>query len=86
MRVAIEDQESPITYIDKFREYGLQVLDGGSSHIEIDFCPWCGKKLPESLRDNWFDELERLGIDPYGDAIPDEFGDERWYNEQNKQA
>ncbi len=26
--------------------YGLIVHDGGSSVIEIGFCPWCGTKLP----------------------------------------
>jgi hypothetical protein len=27
--------------------YGLMVHDGGSSVIEISFCPWCGAKLPK---------------------------------------
>jgi hypothetical protein len=27
--------------------YGLIVHDGGSSVVEIGFCPWCGSKLPE---------------------------------------
>ena len=27
--------------------YGLIIHDGGSSVIEISFCPWCGSKLPE---------------------------------------
>ena len=27
--------------------YGLVVHDGGSSFIEIQYCPWCGAKLPE---------------------------------------
>ena len=27
--------------------FGLIVHDGASSVIEITFCPWCGKKLPE---------------------------------------
>jgi hypothetical protein len=26
--------------------YGMIVHDGGSSVIEINFCPWCGSKLP----------------------------------------
>jgi hypothetical protein len=26
--------------------YGLMVHDGGSSAIEIAFCPWCGARLP----------------------------------------
>ena len=25
--------------------YGLIVHDGGSSFIEISFCPWCGSRL-----------------------------------------
>jgi hypothetical protein len=29
------------------RGYGLIVHDGGSSTVEIEFCPWCGSKLPE---------------------------------------
>jgi hypothetical protein len=28
--------------------YGLYVHDGGSSVIEILYCPWCGKKLLRS--------------------------------------
>jgi hypothetical protein len=26
--------------------YGLMIHDGGSSVVEISFCPWCGSKLP----------------------------------------
>lgn len=26
--------------------YGIIVHDGGSSVIEIAFCPWCGTRLP----------------------------------------
>ena len=51
-------------YSSRFREYGLIVHDGGSSSVGIRFCPWCGARLPESLRDRWFEELEALGIDP----------------------
>jgi hypothetical protein len=28
--------------------YGLLVHDGGSSVIEIQYCPWCGSKLPST--------------------------------------
>jgi hypothetical protein len=28
------------------RCYGLYVHDGGSSFVEIQFCPWCGARLP----------------------------------------
>ncbi|MCY8235342.1 DUF6980 family protein [Priestia endophytica] len=34
-----------ILFDDKHNDYGLIVHDGGSSTIEMYFCPWCGKKL-----------------------------------------
>jgi hypothetical protein len=67
-----------ITYIAKFREYGLVVHDGGSASVRIDYCPWCGSKLPDSQRDRWFEQMERLGIDPWSQDVPAEFEDERW--------
>jgi hypothetical protein len=39
-----------IHYSPRVREYGLIVHDGGSSSRHIRFCPWCGSRLPESLR------------------------------------
>jgi hypothetical protein len=77
--MAIESEEIPIVYTPKLREFGIRVLDGGTSTIELLYCPWCGRKLPESLRDRWFEELRKRGIDPSSDSIPDEFTDERWY-------
>lgn len=79
MERAVADPTIPLDYTPKLREYGVRVLDGGSSQLLIGFCPWCGQKLLESLRDEWFDALERLGVDPYGDEIPTEFTDDRWY-------
>jgi hypothetical protein len=79
MTDAISGPEIPIVYVREFREFGIRVLDGGSSFIELSFCPWCGQKLPKSLRDRWFDELERRGIDPATDEVPAEFTDDRWY-------
>ena len=34
-----------IIFSDKDNTYGLIIHDGGSSSIEIEFCPWCGSKL-----------------------------------------
>jgi hypothetical protein len=28
--------------------FGLPIHDGGSSHVVIRFCPWCGARLPEA--------------------------------------
>ena len=41
-----------VTYSPRWREYGLIVHDGGSSWVSIRFCPWCGSRLPESVRES----------------------------------
>ncbi|WP_419880834.1 DUF6980 family protein [Peribacillus sp. B-H-3] len=70
-----------IFYSSKFDEYGLIVHDGGSSCIDISFCPWCGTKLPLSKRELWFDTLERLGYeDPFEQDITEDFNSNKWYN------
>jgi hypothetical protein len=53
-----------VAYSLVFDEYGIVVHDGGKSYVRIDFCPWCGTRLPESKRDQWFEALEAMGIDP----------------------
>jgi hypothetical protein len=34
-----------IRFHKKTKDYGIPIHDGGSSFIEIEFCPWCGTKL-----------------------------------------
>jgi hypothetical protein len=68
-----------IRYAPELREYGLLIHDGGTSSLRILFCPWCGSRLPASLRDEWFAELERQGIDPWSDEVPIEFRSSAWW-------
>jgi len=71
-----------IKYEPKFDEYGLIIHDGGSSSISIQFCPWCGARLPESKRDRWFDELAALGFDdPTVQEIPEHYRTDAWHME-----
>ena len=49
-----------ILYVAKFREWGIPIPDGGTSFLELSFCPFCGAHLPPSLRDAWFDRAESL--------------------------
>jgi hypothetical protein len=53
MRTAVESEEISIDYAPKFREFGVRVLDGGTSGILLNVCPWCGMRLLSSLRDEW---------------------------------
>lgn len=67
-----------LVYVAPFQEYGIAVHDGGSSAVTIANCPWCGRRLPDSQRDRWFEELERLGVDPWSDDVPVEYRDGSW--------
>jgi hypothetical protein len=73
-----------IYYCDKFDEYGLIIHDGGTGFYLIHHCPWCGKELPLSKRDLWFDILERMGFDdPHEQEIPEDFNTSKWYLDLN---
>jgi hypothetical protein len=39
-----------IYYSKKLREYGIIIHDGGNAYAVVQFCPWCGVKLPEAKR------------------------------------
>jgi hypothetical protein len=69
-----------LDYSAKFCEYGIIVHDGGTAICLINFCPWCGARLPESQRDRWFDEIERLGLSgPDDPAIPERLQSDAWW-------
>ncbi len=77
---------SPCFYNPKFREYYLQATSGLGSR-KIDFCPYCGTKLPQDLSDLWFDILEQeFKIDPWlpkdRKKIPAEFLTNEWWKKR----
>ena len=81
MEFHLQEGEVALLYLPEFREYGIQILDGGSSFQEIYYCPWCGKKLPSSLRDQWFDRMEELGYEWGDENIPTKYLSDKWWCE-----
>lgn len=65
-----------VVYNEVFDEFGLVVHDGGASYVLIAVCPWCARRLPESQRDRWFDEVEAKGFTD--DALPAEYLSAAW--------
>jgi hypothetical protein len=48
--------------------------------VLIVFCPWCGKSLPASKRDAWFERLKALGIEhPAFSDVPEPFQSDAWW-------
>jgi hypothetical protein len=78
MQTHIRSNELDLSFVPKHREYGISYKDGGTSHQTVQFCPWCGSKLPASLRKEWFEELDRLGLEP-NDHLPSELETDAWW-------
>lgn len=78
MENALQDNEHPIYYSSAFQEYGLK-LSSGYEYAILNYCNWCGSELPKSKRDEWFDSLEKLGINPWEDDIPINFLSSSWW-------
>ena len=70
-----------IHYSEIFDEYRIMVWEDNCSSILINFCPWCGKKLPISKREQWFAELEEKGFENplFDDNIPASYKNGDWW-------
>jgi hypothetical protein len=86
MAAHLKSGELPIAYSARFREYGLIYQDGGTSRQLLQYCPWCGSKLPASLRDRWFERLEELGLEPNDPEIPVEMKTDAWWRKTRSRA
>ncbi|WP_198533143.1 DUF6980 family protein [Carbonactinospora thermoautotrophica] len=82
MADAIADPDLFISYHPKTRRWGIDYRDGVSIS-RIEYCPWCGAKLPKGLWDEWYARVEQLGLDPFEDRdrIPEELKTDRWWKE-----
>jgi len=70
-----------VGYSAKFDEYGIWIHAGeharAYSWLEIAFCPWCGYALPTSRREQWFERLQVLHLEP--EQAPAEMGHYGWW-------
>ena len=87
MEMFLQDAKVPLKYYPIAREYGLALQHSSAIQL-IYYCPWCGTKLPESLRDKYFDILEKEysiepGLDIKNDPnIPHEFKSDEWWKKR----
>jgi hypothetical protein len=79
---------APINYGPAFREFSTSLGDGGSSMV-FENCPFTGKTLPASLRDDWFDAIGALKLFPEDEVfdwnderIPPGFRTDAWWNKE----
>jgi uncharacterized protein DUF6980 len=75
---ALADEASPIVYLPHVREFGIRIY-GSSAKDSTACCPFCGRRFPPGLRELWFDELDRLELEP--EEVPDgsDLRSDRWW-------
>ena len=76
-----------VYYNAVFDEYGLPIPDDRNSLLLIQYCPFCGKKLPESKRETWFARLEKLGFgNPlFRTDLPQAYRCADWWKRENNE-
>ncbi len=81
-------------YLPYSREYGLRVLDL-SKPVDrqpilirtMPYCPFCGRKHPEPLREAWEERMRAEGLDPKrpvwpnSDHLPKKLNSDQWWRE-----
>lgn len=76
-------EDALLYYSLRYREYGVKIPKSTGGML-MDYCMFCGKQLPKSVRDEWFDVLEQ----EYGlespceedkEKIPNDFLTEEWW-------
>ena len=83
----LEENKVAIYYDKRKRNFAIE-LKGSSGIQRIFFCPWCGKRLPESLSDEFWDIIDKLEIDtsevPLEDHpdMPEEFKSDEWWKKR----
>lgn len=61
-----------IQYNPAFREFTVAHGQGDSAYT-FGWCPITGRRLPRSLRSEWFDALEAAGLIPSDTILPADF-------------
>ncbi len=84
MDVHLSKEGTIVRYDEQYREYTIGFPNGG---VLIEYCMFCGKKLPLSLRDKWLDILENeYGLEwPHSldsKKVPKEFLTDEWWKKR----
>jgi hypothetical protein len=77
MDFLLKEQKVAIGYNRRFREYYINLRNVDAIQL-INFCPWCGSRLPESLGDVLCSELIELGLEPFDSDISDKYKTDEW--------
>jgi hypothetical protein len=83
---AMYKSRSTYWYIPRTREYGLRIVDPfirienqPIRILPVRYCPWCGEKLPTSLKAEWLSRIGALGLSEDSPDIPAPLANDAWW-------
>lgn len=93
LETALHDTSNLLEKDEALREYYFHLLNTSPLNEElyfsarsplqcISFCPFCGTKLPKSLRNTWGALLEASGFSFGDQIIPIEFTTSAWWKKR----
>ncbi len=85
MHYELLSEASLLIYNIQWREYGIKLYRPNTGYLLMQYCTDCGTKLPDSLKNMWFNILkeEYFLIDPIEndkELIPEKFLTDEWWN------
>ena len=85
MEYFLEEDKVDIVYYSERRHYAI-CLKADTTTQMIEYCPWCGMKLPESLWSIWYETvLEIVGegfLSADDPRLPEEFKTDEWWRKR----
>lgn len=92
MEGVLEEHNTPLRYVPYTRKYYMEYFPSKQPRTNdvivaetLYYCPWCGIKLPESLKKAWSEIVkEKFGVTDTLDreqlkTIPQEYMSEEWW-------
>lgn len=85
MAFFLGERKVRVGFSEVFRSYHIETTSDAAQNIE--YCPWCGATLPASLRHEWFQLADALGIeDPlealWDKRVPEEMQTSAWWRKR----
>jgi hypothetical protein len=82
----MEDGRFTYWYLPRTREYGFRIVDPfirvenqPIRILPVRYCPWCGEKLPTSLKAEWLSRIGALGLSEDSPDIPAPLANDAWW-------
>ncbi|MBX9830706.1 hypothetical protein K2X40_02030 [Candidatus Babeliales bacterium] len=83
----LNDPRTPFSYDKILRQYYV-ICESRICDQLLSYCPWCGKKLPEVLNEEYYDIIyDELKLEPAENVLetkglPEEFKSDEWWKKR----